>query len=219
MDIAKLEHDVKDAVSIAKSITINSNEDEAYALEFCKVIKRCQDEVGKEYDPTVESAYGTYKIAYNKRASYLDVLKEADKWVRNLIKDHRLKLELKRQKEENAAKARLDASVKKDQDALLLKAQEALDKGDVQECNRLANQAVSIEAGGVHVESKAVDQKGMTSAIVWKGRVVDLTQLPQEFLIITANQRAIDAHIKAHGKTNPIKGVEYYQDANLIIRK
>ncbi len=219
MELTSLDKDIQDALSISKGISINNNDDEKYALEFCKVIKRCQDDVGKEYDPTVDSAYTTYKIAYNKRASYLDPLKEAEKLIKQLIKNYRLMLENKRLEEERLAQERMDKAVKEEQEKLMKQAEEAHAKGDQETANKLAVQSVSIESGGVFVEGKSVKQEGMSSSIVWKARVVDLNSLPIEFIVISPNQKAIDNHVKLYGKDKPIRGVEYYQDVNLSVRK
>lgn len=219
MELSVIEKESQDAVLIAKQMTILDNKDEEDAVEFCKVIKRCKDAVGDKFDQDVTDSYGLYKSLYDKREEYLSKLKEAEKIIKKTIKDYRLKLELERQAEEDKQKAILDAQIKSDQDALMAKAEEALAKGDNKTADKLAVQSVSIEAGGVHVASKAVKQDGMSSAVVWKGRVSILTDLPMEFVVISANQKAIDAHIKAHGKNNPIRGVEYYQDVNLSVRK
>lgn len=219
MELAIIEKETQDAVLIAKQMTILDNKDEEDAIEFCKVIKRSKDDVGQEYDQGVKDSYDLYKSLFAKRKRYLDLLDEAENIIKKTIKDYRLKLELARQAEEAKQKAILDAQVKKEQDALMAKAEEAKAKGDDKTADQLAVKSTLIEAGSVIVESKAIKQDSMSSSIVWKGRVSCLTDLPMEFVVISANQKAIDAHIKAHGKNNPIRGVEYYNDVNLSIRK
>lgn len=219
MELAIIEKESQDAVLIAKQMTILDNKDEEDAVEFCKVIKRCKDDVGAEYDQGVKDSYDLYKSLFAKRKKYLDSLDAAENIIRETIKNYRLRLELERQAEEDKQKAIIDAHVKTQQDALMAKAEEANAKGDNKTADKLAVQAVSIEAGGVHVASKTVKQDGLSASVVWKGRVSSLTDLPMEFVVISANQKAIDAHIKAHGKNNPIHGVEYYQDVNLSVRK
>lgn len=219
MEIAIIEKESQDAVLIAKQMTILDNKDEEDAVEFCKVIKKAKDDVGAEYDQGVKDSYDLYKSLFAKRKKYLDLLDEAEDLIKKTIKSYRLKLELERQAEEAKQKAIIDAHVKAEQNALMAKAEEANAKGDNKTADKLAVQAVSIEAGGVHVESKAIKQDGLSSTVVWKGRVSCLTDLPMEFVVISTNQKAIDAHIKAHGKNNPIRGVEYYQDINLSVRK
>lgn len=219
MELAIIEKESQDAVLIAKQMTILDNKDEEDAVEFCKVIKKAKDDVGAEYDQGVKDSYDLYKSLFAKRKKYLDLLDEAETIIKSTIKAYRLKLELERQAEEAKQKAILDAQIKSEQDALMVKAEEANAKGDNKTADKLAVQSVSIEAGGVHVASKAIKQDGLSSAVVWKGRVLNVNDLPIEFVTITANQKAIDAHIKAHGKNNPILGVEYYQDVNLTVRK
>lgn len=217
-ELATIEKEVQDALSIAKTIVVTTNEEETFAVEFCKIIKNAQKQVGDEFDAGIEDAHALHKKLVAQRKKYLDPLEKAEKSVKDAIKSYRLDLELARQAEQAKQKAILDAQVKADQDKLMAQAEAAQAAGDKNTADRLAVQATTIEAGGVHIESKATKQEGMSSSIVWKGRVVDLTQVPQEFLIITANDKAIAAHIKAHGKNFPIKGVEYYQDVNLSVR-
>lgn len=219
MELAIIEKESQDAVLIAKQMTILDNKDEEDAVEFCKVIKRAKDDVGKEYDQDVKDSYDLWKSLLSKRKKYLDLLDEAENIIRQTIKNYRLRLELERQAEEAKQKAILDAQIKADQDALMAKAEEAKAKGDDNTADQLAVKSTLIEAGSVNVESKAKKQEGMSAPIVWKGRVLSVNDLPIEFVTMTANQKAIDAHIKEHGKNNPIRGVEYFQDVNLIVRK
>lgn len=219
MELAIIEKESQDAVLIAKQMTILDNKDEEDAVEFCKVIKKAKDDVGAEYDQGVKDSYDLYKSLFAKRKKYLDLLDEAENIIKNTIKKYRLKLELERQAEVDKQKAILDAQIKAQQDALMAQAEEAKAKGDDKTADTLAVKSTLIEAGSVIVESKSVKQDGLSAPIVWKGRVSSLTDLPMEFVVISANQKAIDAHIKAHGKNNPIRGVEYYMDVNLSVRK
>jgi len=218
MNTQMLEVKETEVVQTALSIVITNNDEETFAVEYCKIIKNLQKEVNDTFDPIVEKAHQTHKEATTQRNRHLNPLLEAEKAVKQRIKDYRLMLEQKRQEEERIAKERMDRIIKAEQEKLMQQAEEAKDKGDNETADKLAVQAVSTEAGGVFVESKAKAQEGLSSSIVWKGRVVDLSQVPQEFLIITPNQKAIDAYIKIYGKNNPIKGVEYYQDVNLGVR-
>lgn len=219
MELAIIEKESQDAVLIAKQMTITDNKDEEYAVEFCKVIKRGKDDVGAEYDQGVKDSYDLYKSLFAKRKKYLDLLDEAEDIIKKAIKSYRLKLELERQAEEEKQKAILDAQIKKEQDALMAEAEEANAKGDNKTADKLAVQAVGIEVGGVHVESKAVKQDGLSAPIVWKGRVGNIALVPKEFLLIEPNTSAINSWIKNHGKNFPIAGIEYYQDVNLSVRK
>lgn len=219
MSTSLIEKETQDAVLIAKQMTILNNKDEQDAVEFCKVIKHCKDDVGQEYDGDVKDSYDLYKSIFAKRKRYLDLLDEAEDIIKKTIKAYRLKLELERQAEESKQKDLLDAQIKAEQDALMAKAEEAKAKGDDKAADILAVKSVSIEAGGVHIASKAVKQSGLSAPIVWKGRVLSVNDLPIEFVTISPNQKAIDDHIKAHGKNNPIRGIEYYMDVNLSVRK
>lgn len=217
-EVAKTEKELQDVITIASKLIVTSNDEETFALAFLKVVKKIQEDVGIEFDQKVSDSYALYKSLYAQRGKYLDPLTAIEKDVRQKMKNYRLALELKRQEEQAKQKAILDAQVKADQDKLMAQAEAAQAAGNKDEADKLAVKATNIEAGGVWVESKAVKQDGMSSSIVWKGRVVDLTSLPLEFVIITPNQKAIDAHIKAHGKNLPIKGVEYFQDVDLRVR-
>lgn len=219
MELAIIEKESQDAVLIARQMTILDNKDEEDAVEFCKVIKRCKDAVGDKFDQDVTDSYGLYKSLYDKREEYLLKLKEAEKIIKQTIKDYRLKLEVERQAEESKQKAILDAQIKSEQDALMVKAEEAKAKGDDATADKLAVQSVSIEAGGVCVASKSVKQNGLSAPIVWKGRVSNIELVPKEFLLIEPNTSAINSWIKNHGKNFPILGIEYYQDVNLSVRK
>lgn len=218
MELQTIAKEVSDAVDYFNTRVITNNDEEEAVVEYIKLCKGIQKEVGDAFDPIVEKAHAAHKEAVAQRAKYLKPLEESEKKLKQLIKDYRLKLELERQKKEREEKEKLDAQVKAEQEALMVKAETAQAQGDEATANQLARTAVGIEAGGVHVESKTVKQEGMSSAIVWKGRVVDMTQVPQEFLFITPNQSAIDRWIKVNGEKNKIAGVEYYQDVNLTVR-
>lgn len=219
MEISVIEKESQNAVRIAKDMKILNNKDEEDAIEFCKIIKRSKGYVGEEYDRGVKDSYDLYKSLFDKRKKYLDLLDEAEDVIKTTIKSYRLRLEKNRQEEETRQKSILDAQVKSEQDQLMARAEEAKIKGDDRTADILAVESTLIEAGGVHIESKAVKQDGMSSSIVWKGRVNCLKDLPVEFTNISANQKAIDLHIKCNGKNKPISGVEYYQDVDLRVRK
>lgn len=216
--VATIEKEVSEIVLTAKAMTVKDNDQEAFAVEFLKVIARGKKQVGEEFDEGVKNAHSLHKALTAQRKKYLDPLDEADDILRKSIKEYRLNMERERQAEEARQKAILDASVKADQDRLLKQAKEAEDAGDLLKSNKLAMDAVSISAGSCFVESKAASQEGMSNKIVWKGRVTDLDKLPREFLIITADQRAIDAYAKKFENKNTIPGVEFYQDVDMRIR-
>lgn len=219
MELSIIEKESQDSVLIAKQMTVLDNKDEEDAVEFIKVIKRCKDKVGLEYDVDIKDSYDLYKSLFAKRKKYLDLLDEAENITKNTIKSYRLKLELERQAEESKQKDILDAEIKAEQDKLMSEAEKAKAQGDDKKADLLAVKSTLIEAGSVNVESKAVKQYGLSAPVVWKGRVISVSDLPIEFVTISPNQKAIDAHIKAHGKNKPIRGVEYFQDVNLSVRK
>lgn len=218
METALIEKDVENALTTARNIVVRSNEEEAFALEFCKIIKKCQKEVGDEYDEVISKAHTIHKDLVAKKKKYLDPLKEAEDKIRDAIKSYRLDLELERQAQEKKAKEDAEASLQAEKDRLLKEAEAAKSSGDDDKADELALKSATIENGGVFVTSKAVKQEGMSSSIIWKGRVSDVNKLPKEYLTITPNQKAIDAHIKLNGSLRAIPGVEYYQDVNLSVR-
>lgn len=218
MEIAVIEKEIKDIVSTAKSIVVTSNDEETFAVEFLKTIKRGQKIVGDEFDENIKNAHATHKGLTAQRKKYLDPLQEAEEVIKDNIKEYRLHLEKIRQEEEAIQKKIIDDQVRAEQERLMAEAQKASDSGDTKKADQLAKESVSIESGGTFVPSKAVKQDGMSSKIVWKARVTDIQMLPMRFWNITANQKMIDDHVKLFGKDNPLTGVEYYQDVSLSVR-
>lgn len=218
MEVALIEKEVNDALTIASKIIVTTNEEETFAVEFCKIIKNAQKQVGEEFDADVEDAHALHKKLVAHRAKYLKPLEDAEKKVKDLIKNFRLELEKKRQEEQRKQKEILDAEIKEMQDRLLKEAEDANKNGDTEKADKLAVQATNIEAGGVAVASKTVKQEGMSSRLIWKGRVTCKEMLPERFLIITVNQKAIDDFAKVNDNKVAVDGIEWYQDINLSVR-
>lgn len=216
--ISLLEREIPEVLQCAKKIFVTNNEQETFAVEFLKIIANGKKQVGEEFDEGVSDAHSLHKKLVAQRAKYLDVLKEADDIVRSLIKGYRLELEKKRKDDEAKAKAILDASIKATQDRLMKESELAKEEGNDDKSNQLAMESVSIEPGSCVVASAAVKQDGMSSKLVWKGKVIDQSILPKEFLTITVNQKAIDDFAKKNDNKIHIAGVEWYQDVDIKVR-
>lgn len=216
--VAVIEKETNDLSALCRSLNIENNDDEALAVSYLQMIKNGQKAIGAEFDEGVDKSYKLYKLIYDQRKKYLDLLEVLDKNLRQKVKDYRLKLERERKAKEDEEKRIADQRVKEEQDRLIKAAEEKEKSGDIVEANKLATQSALIETGGVHVESKAVKQEGMSSKLIWKGRVSDVSKLPKEYQIITADQKKIDAYIKVNENRQPIQGVEYYQDVDMKVR-
>lgn len=215
-EIKTVEEEVQYALTIASKLVVTNTEEEKFAVEFCKILKAGQDRVGQEFDQGVDDAYALYKSLYAQRGKYLEPLKQAEKDVKNRIKDYRLEIERVRAEEERRARLAAEASLKKEQEKLLDEAAKALETGDLNKATILSNQSTSMEVGGVFVQSKAVKQEGMSVRKSWKARVVDVNAIPRQFLIV--DEKALNAYAKEHGANAKVAGVEFYEDSIISVR-
>jgi hypothetical protein len=216
MELSTLEQEVQNAISIAEQILVTDNDEEAYAVEFGKIIKKCQKLVSEEFDPGVEDSHSLWKRLVAQRAKYQDPLKESEKLVKDKIKFYRLNLEKDRLEQEEKAKAASEMALKLEKDRLMEEAEESMKNGDAVRATELAVKAATMENGGVFVESKTVKQEGMSIKKTWKAKVIDVSQVPRQFLVI--DQKSLDAYAREKGVSANIPGVEFYEDSTISLR-
>lgn len=217
MELQIVETKIPEVVQMARGIIeVKSNETEAFAVEYCKILKTAQKQVSETFDPMVEKAHQAHKEATTQRAKFLDPLKAEEKRIKDLIGNYRLELERQRKAEEDRIKAEQERLLAEERKRLLEKAEQESKSGNEEKANDLAFQSATLELGGVAVVSKAVKQTGMAVPMTWKARIVNEALIPRQFLIV--NEKALNDFAKTSFGKTPIAGVEFYEEPNVRIR-
>lgn len=217
MELQIVETKLNEVMSLADSIkAIATNEEEMVAVEYCKIIKSAQEAISQTFDPIVKKAHEAHKEATTQRAKFLDPLKDAEKRIKTLIGNYRSEIERKRAEEEKRIKAEQERLLEEDRKKMMAKAEELAAQGNEKEAEDLAVKAATLENGGIVVASTATKQAGMTVTTVWKARVIDVSLVPREFLVV--NESALNAFAKANGNSKPVPGVEFYEEQNVRVR-
>lgn len=110
----------------------------------------------------------------------------------------------------------LKAKIKKAKDRLIEKQQEALDRAG--EASLAGDKEGAREALAESKEAKVTNVKGLQFREVWRYEVEDITQVPDEFLLLIVNDEAVTAYIKEHKEKAEIPGIKVIKDTNVASR-
>lgn len=209
---ALIETEVEQLTS-APVVVVNDNADVAKATAVIKGIKGLIEKVKESYDPFIDKAHAAHKEAIAQRDKYLDPLKEQKKKYEGAITDYTKRMEVEQRERERIANEELAQIAAKEKQDLLDKASTA-NEWD-REC--LEEKAAEIKPITVDVQKKVVEQEGLVIRKTWKARVINLDELPREYMIVDQsmlNASAKNEAIRAKG----IAGVEFYQEFSSSVR-
>jgi uncharacterized membrane protein YqiK len=134
--------------------------------------------------------------------------------------------EAARRKAEDARRAAEAANAA--ERAKLLREAEAADRKAAAANAKAENQAetaTAVVAPVVTVATVAVKQAGESTKTTWKGRVIDINQIPREYLVVFIKnipsdkfEAAVNQFARSTKGNIPVAGIQFYEDKSLSIR-
>jgi hypothetical protein len=169
--LAKIEGESKPIVQEAKTFLIKDDESFMETGFRLKSIKGFLEQANGIFDPQIEAAHQSHKIALEQKKKFIAPMVEADKLYRRKRSDYEIELERQaeeaRRKADEAAKAEEDRK-KKELEEAAIKAEAILgDPAFARELREAAQQVVVESAAPAIVTQKAPEVAGFASAKDW----------------------------------------------------
>lgn len=196
----------------SKELVVNSSEAREAAIIAIREVKISKDQIINFFKDSKTKAYATWKSIVSNEKSFTDQLDLIEQSAKRIIIQYDAEEAEKQRKEQARLQAEVDAKARRERERLQKKAAKLKTPEKIQE--RL-EEAESIVAPVVQV-AEPEKVKGASTSKTWKARVVDISIIPREYLVV--NQKALDALARATKGAINIKGVEFYWESNLSIR-
>jgi len=215
--VDELRAEVAPVVQRARDMVIVTPEDYTLAAQGLKDIKAALKKVDAFFDPGIESACKTWKLALAQKATLADPLQQAEEIFKEKQKAWAKETERVRLAEEARLNALEQERARKKQAALLKKA-ESVKSPELQESYR--EQATNVQANSVTLANLIPDIKGQSIRKTWKAEIVDgkaavtaLLQFPDWSAYITINHGQLDKFAARTKGAVAVAGVEMYADS------
>lgn len=196
----------------AKSLTIKSGEEHDYALQTLKAAKTLKNNIVAFFADTKENAHKTWKGIVAQEKRFTDQIDAGERAAKAAILKYQQEQEALRVAEQRRLQAEADARAAAER-ARLEKEAAKLKTPELREARLEA--AAQVIAPVVHV-APIVETTGSSIRRTWKARVVDVSLVPREYMVV--NEVALQGFARATKGQVKIAGVEFYEDAGLSVR-
>lgn len=205
-----------------KALAVIDSQDKAdEAGRIIKDAAKVKGIVEAELDPVRVATHRAWKSAcdiINRHLSFTDDVKALSGRVAGYITAEREKAERARREAEAKARAEAEAAAKAERDRLIEQAAEMEKQGMTKAAERTMKEAEKVEAAPIQVQAPIVPDapkvSGLTTRDNWKARLIDIGQVPREYLCF--DQKAADAFARATKGTKNVPGIEFYNDPSTV---
>lgn len=218
---ASIEYQLKTAgiaaITEAKNLKIESQQDYERAAAFLTEIKRRAKQMKDYWKPTKEAAKAAHAQVCQREKEMLAPLEEAEKEIKKSMAGYQLAVEIARVQAEQEAKK----LQQEERDRLLQEAAEAEKAGNVQGAMLNMAMAEMVEDMKAPAAVQFEQAKGTSTRKKWRARVVDEKAVPAycgDMEIRRIDQSALDRLASMSKGTAQIPGVEFYQETIISAR-
>lgn len=206
----ELKKDISQLETMA--IQVSSQNERNELVSLVKSAKSTKAKIVEFFKESKEAAHKAWKAIIANEKRFTDRLDEFEgRAKKEIIRFDRIEEE-KAEKERARLQALEDEKFRKEQERLLKKA-ENIKSPERKEA--LLEEASTISAPVVQVETTE-KVKGESKQVIWKGRVVDLSKVPDQFKMI--DQKAVDGYARATKGQIPVSGLEFYPESIIKLR-
>lgn len=205
VDTTQIEAKIAPIPEQAKSIVVRDNDSMAKANSFKVTIKGMIKEVDDFFKPFEEQAYKMHRSLTTRHKEIVDPLKEAEKMIITQVKGYLDEVEKVRAEAERRVReeARRLAEERALQEAIELEKE-----GKTEEAERVIAEPVQVVMPTVKVDIPKVDMRGYAKR--WKWRLVDITKVPREYLIV--DEIKVNGIVRSMKDVTSIPGIEIYEE-------
>lgn len=205
------------AISEAKSLKIESQQDYERAAAFLIEIKRRAKQMKDYWKPTKEAAKAAHAQVCQREKEMLAPLEEAEKAIKASMAGYQMAVQIARVQAEREAMRRQQ----EERDRLLAEAAEAEKSGDMQGAMVGMAMAEMVEDMKAPSTVSFEQARGTSTRRRWRARVIDERAVPAyagDVEIRRIDQGALDRLAAMSKGTVQISGVEFYQETIISAR-
>lgn len=197
-------------VQRANMMQVTSPAEYTEASEARIDVKKLIKQADAFFDPMVEQAYRTYKLAGQQKKDFLSGshLLEADQIISQKI----LSYESEEQRKQRIAQAAADAQARKDKEAAEKKANAELKKGNIEKAQAIVANIVPP----VIPQPNIPKVSGQYTKETWHAEITDITKVPREYLV--PDMVALNKMAGVLKETRSIPGVKFVSTKTLTNR-
>ncbi len=213
-----LESEVPAIVSWARGLSITTPADFEDAADRLKQVKGMMERVKDFFAPMLKAAHEAHKRVKEQERKLADPLAEAE----TLAKRAMLSYQQEQQRRADAERARLqsqaDEQARREREALEKRADKAK-KPETKE--RLEQEAASIVAPCVVVETASPRVSGVVTKAVWKAEITDLTAFMAfacanlRYDLLLPNEKILQAFAKGLKEQAAMPGIKFFAEQSL----
>ncbi|MGN0989999.1 MAG: hypothetical protein ACI4O4_00945 [Candidatus Ventricola sp.] len=205
------------AISEAKSLKIENQQDYERAAAFLLEIKRRAKQMKDYWKPTKEAAKAAHSQVCQREKEMLAPLEEAEKAIKASMAGYQMAVQIARLQAEQEAKRRQQ----EERDRLLAEAAEAEKSGDMQGAMVGMAMAEMVEDMKAPNTVSFEQAKGTSTRRRWRARVIDERAVPAysgSIQLRKIDQSALDKLAAMSEGTAQVPGVEFYQETIISAR-
>lgn len=205
------------AISEAKSLKIENQQDYERAAAFLLEIKRRAKQMKDYWKPTKEAAKAAHSQVCQREKEMLAPLEEAEKAIKASMAGYQMAVQIARLQAEQEARRRQQ----EERDRLLAEAAEAEKSGDMQGAMVGMAMAEMVEDMKAPSTVSFEQAKGTSTRRRWRARVIDERAVPAysgSIQLRKIDQSALDKLAAMSEGTAQVPGVEFYQETIISAR-
>lgn len=205
------------AISEAKSLKIESQQDYERAAAFLIEIKRRAKQMKDYWKPTKDASKAAHAQVCQREKEMLAPLEEAEKAIKASMAGYQMAVQIARLQAEQEAKRRQQ----EERDRLLAEAAEAEKSGDMQGAMVGMAMAEMVEDMKAPSTVSFEQARGTSTRRRWRARVIDERAVPAyagDVEIRRIDQGALDRLAAMSKGTAQVSGVEFYQETIISAR-
>lgn len=181
---------------------------EAKRVEMKKPILEAGKAIDAFFKPVVTMLEDAERVLKSKRQGYRQLVEDQAKAERDRLQKI-ADAEAKRKAEEEA-QAELEEQARQ--------AEAAFDFETAEEIRQQEVEVEPVKAAPVAVVTPVIESSGTTERATWSGEVVDLDAVPDNFKIVSANQKAIDAFARVTKGETPVAGIRWVKTVAEVMK-
>ena len=201
-------------------IEISSQDQYSQMGEYLRTIKRTYKEIDEERKEKVKPVDEQRKKIQDFYNPYLEKLTKTEGFIKKAMLTYSMEQERIRQEEQRKLAEEARKKEAEERARLEKQAEKAMDKGNLEKAEELLEKSEQVHITVPIVEQKVEQNKGQYTVSVWKGRITDVTLIPQAYLLAFFEpvQSKIDKFASSTKGSIAISGIEFYAEQSLRTR-
>lgn len=200
-----------DVLAQAESVEVVDQASYEVAGAFVKSIKPLEKDILAWFKPLKGKAKEAHQALCDKETEALKPVRAAIKIFNAKMIKYRTDVEREQKEKEEALR---QESIRQQEEEKLKKAEELAEQGKEDEAEKVLEQEI-VEP--VFKTPELPKPKGISYRDNWKWRLLNLKEVPAEYLLMITNDAKIAAEVKANKDKINIPGVEVYNDRIQVV--